>query len=112
MHTSNNGFTLVEIMIVIMIVGLLAAIAAPMFSRSRDSAQRTACLNNLRQIESAKDQWAIATGKASGDALDESEVDTYIRKGRPDCPTKGTYTYGPVGSLPTCSLGISLGHQL
>jgi prepilin-type N-terminal cleavage/methylation domain-containing protein len=56
--TKTGGFTLVEIMIVVAIIGLLAAIAIPNFMNARKTAQKTACINNLQQIESAAQQWA------------------------------------------------------
>jgi prepilin-type N-terminal cleavage/methylation domain-containing protein len=57
------GFTLVEIMIVVAIIGLLASIAVPNFVRARSRAQTDSCLNNLRQIDAAKQQWALENGK-------------------------------------------------
>ncbi|MCG2658750.1 MAG: prepilin-type N-terminal cleavage/methylation domain-containing protein, partial [Kiritimatiellae bacterium] len=58
----KKGFTLVEIMIVVAIIGLLAAIAIPSFMRARTTSQQNACINNLRQIEAAKDQYALENG--------------------------------------------------
>src|SRR5262245_47616400 len=63
----NAGFTLVEIMIVVAIIGLLASIAVPNFVRARSRAQTDACLNNLRQIDAAKQQWALENGKTPTD---------------------------------------------
>ena len=65
----RKGFTLVEIMIVVAIIGLLAAIAIPSFIKARESSQTNACINNLRQIDAAKEQWALANKKVTGDAV-------------------------------------------
>ena len=62
----KTGFTLVEIMIVVAIIGLLAAIAIPAFMRARDNARKSACINNLRQIDGAKDQYAVEQGGTNG----------------------------------------------
>ncbi|MDB6026722.1 MAG: hypothetical protein JWM68_2945 [Verrucomicrobiales bacterium] len=102
--TNNKlGFTLVEIMIVVAIIGLLAAIAIPNFVKARATAQQNACVNNLRQIDGAKDQWAIEKGKKTGDSPASSDVEEYIKK-VPVCPAGGSYTYGVVGTNPACSL--------
>ncbi len=62
------------------------------------------CVNNLRQIDAAKEQWALANGKITGDTIFRSDVDSYIEGGGPKCPAGGKYTYGKIGELPKCSL--------
>jgi prepilin-type N-terminal cleavage/methylation domain-containing protein len=109
----KSGFTLVEIMIVVAIIGLLAAIAIPNFVKARTSAQKNACIANMRQIEGAKEQWALENKKTEGAATVDDGVNAFIRGGAaPTCPGNGTYTYGVVGAAVTCSLGATAGHTL
>src|SRR3954447_19026373 len=89
----KSGFTLVEIMIVVAIIRLLAAIAIPNFVKARTTAQKNACINNLRQIDGAKEQWALEKKKAPGASVTQSEVDEYIKGGTPKCASGGGYTY-------------------
>src|SRR5512135_1646768 len=111
MKTNKQGFTLVEIMIVVAIIGLLAAIAIPSFMKARTTSQKNACINNLRQIESGKEQWALANKKATGDTVVTSEIIGYM-KSTPACPAGGTYTYNRIGTDASCSLKTSAGHSL
>ena len=74
------GFTLVEIMIVVAIIALLAAIAVPGFLRARKRSQASKILNDLRMIDSAVDQYAIETGKKSGDPIAVSDWTNYVKK--------------------------------
>lgn len=101
---NRKGFTLVEIMIVVAIIGLLAVIAIPNFVRARTTAQQNACFNNMRQIDSAKQQWALET-RQSGSAATPGDTDItpYIRGGVPKCPASGTYTVNNVSTVPSCS---------
>jgi len=98
----KSGFTLVEIMIVVLIIALLAAIAIPSFIRARERSRTSACINNLRQIESAKEQYAMEAGLDDGDAVTGITWTDYIHSGLPECPIGPTaYTIGAVGTSPS-----------
>ncbi|MFN7137932.1 MAG: competence type IV pilus major pilin ComGC [Limisphaerales bacterium] len=106
----KSGFTLVEIMIVVAIIGLLAAIAIPNFVKARTTAQQNACINNLRQIDGAKQQWAIEQRKAPTDTPLSTDLDAYI-KSTPSCPSSNVgwadYEINDVETDPACNIGGS-----
>jgi prepilin-type N-terminal cleavage/methylation domain-containing protein len=114
-NTSRKaGFTLVEIMIVVAIIALLAAIAIPNFVKARQSSQKSACIANLKQIDGAKATWALEQKKVTTDTPATTDLygsDKYIRD-EPTCPAAGTYTIAAVDSKPSCSHGSDQGHTL
>ena len=110
----SAGFTLVEIMIVVAIIALLAAIAIPNFVKARASSQKAACIANLKQVNGAKATWALEQKKTNTDSPANSDLfgaTAYIRV-QPGCPGAGTYTIDTVQNNPSCSLGATDGHTL
>ena len=104
--TNNKaGFTLVEIMIVVAIIGLLAAIAIPNFVKARENAQLNSIFNNLRIIEGAKDQWAIENKKGSGDTVGSIVTISDYLKGGTVKPVVGeTYDTTTIAAPTTATL--------
>jgi prepilin-type N-terminal cleavage/methylation domain-containing protein len=113
-NTSRRGaFTLVEIMIVVAIIGLLAAIAIPNFIKAREYSQKNACIANLKQIDGAKNTWALEQKKVNSDLPVDTDlfgVTQYIRE-KPACPANGAYSLGVVSDKPTCAFS-TVGHTL
>jgi len=102
----KTGFTLVEIMIVVAIIGLLAAIAIPSFVKARNTSRINACVNNLRLIDAGKQQWAMDENAADDATPDATNIQTYVRS-LPICPAGGTtfadsYEINDLNTSPTC----------
>ena len=109
----KKGFTLVEIMIVVAIIGLLAAIAIPSFLKARENSRKNSCINNLRQIDGSKEQWALEEGGTNGSTVTWADIAPYLKSGtnRTICPSMptprtadGSYDIDVVGSDPTCKI--------
>ena len=109
-NSRKSGFTLIEIMIVVAIIGLLAAIAIPNFVRARSTSQTNACINNLRQIDGAEQQWALETKQAAAAVPTYPDISGYMRNAVV-CPSGGangtfaaSYTLVAVGgpAKPAC----------
>jgi prepilin-type N-terminal cleavage/methylation domain-containing protein len=112
-----KGFTLVEIMIVVAIIGLLAAIAIPNFARARTTSQTNACISNLRQIFGATQQWALEYRKAPNDTVTFDDIQPYLRNAIV-CPSGGasatfasSYILVDVTNFPTCRI-LPTAHML
>src|ERR1700674_5169049 len=96
-RSRNGGFTLVEIMIVVAIIGLLATIATPNFVRARLKAQQSACINNLRQIDGAKQTWALENKASQSTVPAIANIQPYLGRGiagtAPTCPADSSSTF-------------------
>jgi prepilin-type N-terminal cleavage/methylation domain-containing protein len=114
MSKNQGGFTLVEIMIVVAIIGLLAAVAIPNFIRARTTSQMNACISNLRTIDGAKGQWALEQHKETTDSPADTDIQPYLGRGSsgelPCCPTDSaqsfdtSYTANNIGTKPVCQI--------
>ena len=111
--SKKAGFTLVEIMIVVAIIGLLAAIAIPNFVRARATSQANACINNLRQIDGATQQWALENKAGPGSTVSYAKIQPYLRNSV-TCPAGGatatfssSYSVSTVTNKPSCQIGSS-----
>jgi prepilin-type N-terminal cleavage/methylation domain-containing protein len=111
------GFTLVEIMIVVAIIGLLASIAVPNYVKARVTSQKNACINNLRQIDGSKQQWALENKQPAGATPVEADLAPYISRNlaavtvSSSCPASGaagsfasSYNINAIGAAPTCKI--------
>jgi prepilin-type N-terminal cleavage/methylation domain-containing protein len=107
---TERGFTLIEIMLVVAIIGMLAGIATASFVKARTQTQTNICINNLIRIDSAKEQLALEANLTVGATVADASVNAYIKGGTaPPCPGAGTYTYNAIGTDPQCSVS---GHAL
>jgi prepilin-type N-terminal cleavage/methylation domain-containing protein len=109
LNMRRGGFTLVEIMIVVAIIALLAAIAVPNFLRARKRSQATRCLEDLRILDSAQDQYAIENNKGSGDTVGWADIQSYLKTGSVLYNSGGSdlfhdsYSFGSVDYVPKLS---------
>ncbi len=105
-----HGFTLVEIMIVVAIIGIMAMIALPNFAKARATSQQRACIKNLHLLSETKQQWGFENNKQPTVTPTAAQLQVYFGQNRmPVCPARGTYTLRRLNQEPTCNRA-ALGH--
>ncbi len=107
------GFTLVEVLFVVAVIGLLLAIAIPSLVKARTLSQTKICVANLRQLDSAITTWAVENNRGVGDDIDSGAFigDTNYLRAMPNCPAGGNYSFATVGAAPQVSCSYQ-GHAL
>jgi prepilin-type N-terminal cleavage/methylation domain-containing protein len=105
---SRKAYTLVEIMIVVAIIAIFIAISVPNYFKSSKTSAKNMCMNNLKQIDGAMEQWALDNQVGEGTVpslFQQDEIYCYVDDGMPGCPLSGEYTIRSMGSKPqvTCS---------
>ena len=110
----QSGFTIVEIMIIVLILGILLMVAVPDFSRVRELSHSKSCVDNLKKIDAAKQQYSLAHKLMSGapdpglDALTGSAGASAYLKEKPVCPSNGAYVVNAIGLAPACSVSANV----
>lgn len=101
---SRRAFTVIEVMIVVLILGILLAVAVPNFLKSRSVARQTTCLGNQISINNAKEMWAMDNRIAAGGGVNQGDICPEYIKNWPTCPNGGVYTIHNVGIPSSCSI--------
>jgi hypothetical protein len=111
---SGSGFGYTEIIILVCIIGFIVWIAIPNFNHDGHNSPTLRCINNLRQIDGAINEWAMENGKTNGVIVTGNDIKPYLKLGPdgqlPKCPMGGKYVLGKIGVYPhvTCSLGTAV----
>jgi prepilin-type N-terminal cleavage/methylation domain-containing protein len=108
----RRAFTLVEIMIVVLIIGILLAIAVPNFMKARDNSRAKSCIANLHQIDAAKQQAAMDLKLQNTDTPTQAQLSPDYIKNWPSCPANGTYAINVMSVDPTCTITTPVPHQM
>lgn len=111
MLKGEKGFTLIELMVVVLIIAILIAIAIPVYNAYQDNAKKAACQSNLRIYNGATQNWKAAHGNYPGALSDLWTGTDKVVKKEYFCPGGGTYTLGADGDV-TCSLAATKGHEI
>lgn len=107
----RKGFTLIEIMIVVLIISVLLAIAIPNLQRARTISQEKACIKNLDNIEGGKEQFVMEHNKGAGDVVTFADIVPDYVKAKPECPGGGSYAVEAVNAMPSCTIPGHVYHQ-
>ncbi|MCK4851659.1 MAG: prepilin-type N-terminal cleavage/methylation domain-containing protein [Candidatus Omnitrophica bacterium] len=109
---ADKGFTLIEIMIVIAVLGVIMSIAIPGFIRTNEKAKRNSCVTNLKRIDEAKSLWAMDSSTDLETPVTMADLAPVYLKNTPACPSGGVYTVGDMRTLPTCTIsGHIIGNE-
>ncbi len=100
----KSGFTLIEMMIVVLIIGILLSIAVPNWMKARETSRTQTCISNLTAIENAKDQCAMEYGLRDGYLVVWDDIVPAYIKSQPQCPAGGEYAINPIGTRTECSI--------
>jgi prepilin-type N-terminal cleavage/methylation domain-containing protein len=107
---ARSGFTLVEITIAVMLIALLAILAIPAIMNARERSRNSVCISMLRQLDSAKAQYALEYNMGENETVTVTDIDDYVKglAGNLDdlCPAGGVYTLGVMAVEPTCNLRV------
>lgn len=103
---SRSAFTIVEVMIVMLVIGILSGLGYSSFHKAQTNTRTKLCLNNLRLIRDAKERFAMDNNIGSGTSVTTENILPYLKGGiLPAEPEGGVYTVGLIDSNPTCSAG-------